>query len=122
MNCRPFIVFLKPFFFRESGADVAVEHRKSKRRSAFCVSGIGKFLESLIIKNSLAARRARVFNRFDHIIRLHEPGRLSGRPSAVDVGDVSWVAPYWLCRVPRSLCCLAPLSHSATSSWISGVT
>jgi hypothetical protein len=55
MNCRPFIVFLKPFFSGKSGADVAVEHRKSKRRSALCVCGIGKFLESLIVKISLAA-------------------------------------------------------------------
>jgi hypothetical protein len=42
-------------FSGKCGADVAVEHRKSKRRSALCVSGIGKFLESLIVKISLAA-------------------------------------------------------------------
>jgi hypothetical protein len=42
-------------FSRKSGADVAAEHRKSKRGSALCVSGIGKFLESLIVKISLAA-------------------------------------------------------------------
>jgi hypothetical protein len=53
MNCRPFIVFLKPCF-QGKRADVAAELRKSKRHSAVCSSGIGKFLESLIVKIPLA--------------------------------------------------------------------
>jgi hypothetical protein len=41
-------------FSGKAGADVAAELRKSKRHSAVCSSGIGKFLESLIVKIPLA--------------------------------------------------------------------